>query len=197
MSGNATATRVHLSDDELVARAKSELPYNARAFEIIVRRYEPKVLEACVRYLGSDQDAEEVSQDVFLRVFHGLKRFEGRATFRTWLYRIVRNECATRYRKRKRTAERQDVVRHHLLTESPRSTPAPRIDEGWTGPVGVVLKRLSEQDREILILRHIGALEFQEIAEALEIGLSATKMRLYRAEERFQAAYETVRSKDE
>ncbi len=177
------------SDDQLVARARRELPYNTRAFEILARRYEPKVFEACVRYLGSDQDAQEVSQDVFMRVFHGLRRFEGRSTFRTWLYRIVRNECATRYRKRKLRRERMDAVRVRLSAEEPRSVPALEIELGWTGPVGTALERLSEQDREVLILRHVGELALQEIADTLDVGLSATKMRLYRAEERFRIEY--------
>ncbi len=180
------------SDDQLVAQAKAEHPYDTRSFETLVRRYEPRVFEACMRYLGNEQDAQEVSQDIFMRVFHGLGTFEGRASYRTWLFRIARNECASRYRKRKLGEARRDAIRAHFIDEGPRAVRAPPSREGWTGPVGETLSRLSQEDREVLILRHIAELALQEIADALEIGLSATKMRLYRAEERFRTEYEAT-----
>ncbi len=178
------------SDDLLVAQAQRELPYNTTAFEALVRRHEPLVFEACIRYLGNEQDAQEVSQDIFMRVFHGLGKFEGRASFRSWLFRIARNECASRYRRWKQWDERRAAIRNQLIDDGLTSVPAPAFHEGWTGPVGETLSRLSEQDREILILRHIAELALQEIADTLDIGLSATKMRLYRAEERFRTEYE-------
>lgn len=184
-----------ISDEQLVAQAQVELPYNTRSFEALARRHEPRVFEACVRYLGNELDAEEVSQDVFMRVFHGLPQFEGRASFRTWLFRITRNECASRYRKRKRAEERRAAIHLHALAERDTTVPPSETERGWTGPVGEAVAQLSEEDREVLILRHIGELSFQEVAESLEIRLSAAKMRLYRAEERFRTAYEdTARS---
>jgi RNA polymerase sigma-70 factor (ECF subfamily) len=179
-----------ISDEQLVAQAQAELPYNTNSFEALVRRHEPRVYEACVRYLGHEQDAEEVSQDIFVRVFHGLPKFERRASFRTWLFSVVRNECASRYRKRKRAEEQRAAISAQMLEERDTAVLALEPQQEWTGPVGETIGRLSEQDREVLVLRHVGQLSFQEIAAALGLGLSATKMRLYRAEERFRLEYD-------
>jgi RNA polymerase sigma-70 factor (ECF subfamily) len=77
-----------------------------------------------------------------------------------------------------------------MLEERDTAVLALEPQQEWTGPVGEAVGRLSEQDREVLILRHVGELSFQEIAKALGLGLSATKMRLYRAEERFRLEYD-------
>lgn len=178
------------SDEQLAARCRAELPYRTAAFEQLVRRYEPVVYRTCQQYLGNDHDAEEVSQDVFLKVFHGLPRFEGRSALRTWLFRIVQNECATRYRQRqsRRRMLEQFQASHAAEPRPATGAPAPRE---LTGLVGQVMDRLSDTDRTVLVLRHVAELPLQDVADALDISLSAAKMRLYRAEERFRKLAET------
>ena len=72
-----------LSDEQLVEACRRELPYNTTSFEILLHRHEAQVYRTCRHYLGSAEDAEEVSQDIFLRIFHGLEKFEGAASVRT------------------------------------------------------------------------------------------------------------------
>jgi RNA polymerase sigma-70 factor (ECF subfamily) len=138
--------------------------------------------------LGNEADAEEVTQDAFMKVFHGIEKFEGKSTFRTWLFRIVNNECASRYRRRKR---REEGRRAYLVDDDRRrSTEPPEVEGGGLGgPIGAAMATLTESDREVLLLRHLADLPIQEIADAVGIGLSAAKMRLYRAEERLREAY--------
>ncbi len=174
------------ADARLVAQAQQQLPYDATAFALLVRRYEPTVYRMCAQYLNSPYDAEEVTQDVFLRVFHGLPRFEGRSSFRTWLFRIARNESATRYRKLKVRQERGQTYADAERQGPPSVVEPVGIDSGYHGVVGQVLDQLGESDREVLILRHVAELSFDELAEVLGVSLSAAKMRLYRAEERFR-----------
>lgn len=180
------------SDDVLVASSKAELPYVTTAFEKLVRRYEPLVYRTCAKYLKSETDAEEATQDVFLRVFFNMRGFSGRATFKTWLFRIVANVCASKYRSLRRTRKQQQAYFEHLeLIEREAKTP----DELklTDGPMMNALDTLSAEDREILILRHVSELSFKEISEALGLNLSASKMRLYRAEQRLRAAMQTGR----
>ncbi len=187
-------TAADVTDDGLILRCRDELPYNHSAFEILVRRYEPVVFSSCRHYLRSEPDAQEVTQDVFLKVFHGLSRFRGDARFKTWLFRIVRNECVSRLRSlRRKEARHADYVAEHTALAAPASQPdrpVPPPDQ-WTGRVGQVLEQLSETDREILVFRHVTELTLEELASALDIKLSAAKMRLYRAEERFRALYQS------
>jgi hypothetical protein len=75
--------------EQLVARCQAELPDTLDAYLQLVGRYENVVFSTAMRMLGQAQEAEEVSQDTFLRVFHKIHQFEGRSTFKTWLFRIV------------------------------------------------------------------------------------------------------------
>ena len=178
------------TDDVLVALCKAELPYVTTAFEKLVRRYEPMVYRTCLRYLKSEDEAEEATQDVFVRLFFNIDRFGGRASFKTWLFRIVTNICASKYRSLRRTREQQQAYLEHveLIEQEVQS-----IDdlELVDGPLINALDTLSAEDREILILRHVSDLSFQEISEVLELKLSASKMRLYRAEQRLRASMKT------
>ncbi|HHN74324.1 MAG TPA: sigma-70 family RNA polymerase sigma factor, partial [Acidobacteria bacterium] len=89
-----------LSDDQLVETAKSAPPGDMRAFEQLVERYQRSVHTNC-RYLGgSESDAEDLAQEVFIKAFFGLQRFEGRAQFKTWLQRIKVNHCLNHLRKK-------------------------------------------------------------------------------------------------
>ena len=180
------------SDEELVRRCAAELPYVTAAFEMLVRRHEPAVFRTCLRYLRNEQEAEEAGQDAFLRAFHALPRFEGCSAFRTWLLRIVTNVCATRYAKLLRERDRRAAYERAVGDEAAVAKPLPPEPDDIAGPLGDALETLSDDDRQILILRHITELSFEEIGEVLELKLSAAKMRLYRAEQRLREAYDVV-----
>ena len=89
-----------MDDTELVQRAQRELPYGMRAYEELVRRHEGTLYAVCLRLVGNRQDAEDVSQDVMLKVYAKIGRFEGRSSFKTWLLRIATNACTDRLKKR-------------------------------------------------------------------------------------------------
>ena len=181
-----------VSDEILVELCHGELPYATDAFESLLRRYEPTVYRTCLRYLGNAQDAEEASQDAFLRAFHGLKKFSGDSLFRTWLYRIVANVCATRYQKMKREAERQAAYIEDVVTEARGTYESPQTALELSGPVADALTSLSAEDRQVLILRHVSELTVPEIASIIQTKLSTAKMRLSRAEKRMREQYELL-----
>tara|TARA_B100000579_G_scaffold342565_1_gene294667 strand:- start:770 stop:1348 length:579 start_codon:yes stop_codon:yes gene_type:complete len=177
-----------LSDDELVARCKAELPYNVNAYRELLRRHEPLVYRSCLKMLGSVQDAEEACQDSFLQVFHKISQFEGRSAFKTWLYRIVYNRCIETRRKDARRNQyhaklKEEVENEELANSNPDS------HNEITGRVHEVIAKMNGEERRLVTLRYISGLSIQEISDVLEIGLSATKMRLYRAQERFKEIY--------
>ena len=178
------------SDSDLVRRCRAELPYNTVAFEALVSRYETRVFRTCRHYLGSDPDAEEVTQDIFLRVFRGLHSFAEKASFGTWLFRIVHNECATRYGKIKRRAEGREEYLRHRMSEPPLAQPEPPRATELGDRVQEALSALPEDDRQVLVLRYVSDLSLKDMARALGIKLSAAKMRLYRAQQRFRERYE-------
>ena len=177
-----------LTDDELVARCKTELPYNVTAYRELLRRHEPLVYRSCLKMLGSVQDAEEACQDAFLQVFHKIGQFEGRSAFKTWLYRIVYNRCIETRRKAARRSEIHAKLVEEI-TQDEISREDPDMQNELTGKVHEVIAKMSGEDCRLVTLRYVSGLSLQEIADVLEIGLSATKMRLYRAQEKFKEIY--------
>lgn len=171
-----------MTDEELVDRANRELFHTTVAYEELMRRYQRTLFNVCARYLGNERDADDVCQEVMLKVLHGLKNFEGKAKFKTWLYSITYNECITQYRKEKRKRRLFDAL--SLDGQEEEHQPEhPAVDskglDHW-------LIHVNQIDREILVLRFVAELEFQEIADIMSMGLSATKMRYKRALEKLR-----------
>lgn len=174
-------------DAELVAAAIKELPYSPLAYEQLMQKYQRLMFSVCYRMLNNRADAEDVCQDVMVKVFATLPKFEGRSTFKTWLMRVTTNTCLTQIGKNKRRRE----IRSQWVQES--------ADEQVTylktaqHDVEALLMDVKPKDREVLTLRYIADLSLAEIAETCEISLSAAKMRLYRATETLN---EKVKSAD-
>lgn len=173
----------HLSDDCLARLCRVQLPYVTDSYERLFQRYQAVVLRTCHRYLGSREEAEEACQDVFLSVFRSISQFEGRSSFRTWLYRIVFNTCSTRREKL------QKKFRIELTNTADPQTEACASREEGGGLVERALDELMLTEKEILLLRFEAELSLDEIAKVVGSKLSATKMRLYRATERFRTVY--------
>lgn len=169
----------------MVARANRELLHTTVAYEELMRRYQRTLFNVCARYLGNDRDADDVCQEVMLKVLHGLRHFEGKSKFKTWLYSITYNECITQYRKEKRKRRLMDAL----------SLDQDESEEVVESSINIVtdqasldrwLVHVNQVDREILVLRFVAELEFQEIADIMHMGLSATKMRYKRALEKLR-----------
>jgi len=171
-----------LSDEELVIAAKGELLHTTTAYEELMRRYQRTLFNVCARYLGNERDADDVCQEVMLKVLHGLKQFEGKAKFKTWLYSITYNECITQYRKEKRKRRLLDA----LSLDEQEEVVEPESPVAESQGLNKMLSHVNPIDREILVLRFIAELEFQEIANIMHMGLSATKMRYKRALEKLR-----------
>ena len=180
------------TDEKLIAQCQRELPYSTRAFEALLRRHDEMIFKTCKRYLGNDADAEDAAQDVYIRVFHGVKKFRGDANFRTWLYRVVSNVCATRYAKKKKQQERLAAFMEKAGRQIQQEVDA---RETRAGPAADALNTLDPAEREIIVLRHVSELSVPEISEVLGVSLSAAKMRVSRAEKRLKQAYEEVSGK--
>ncbi len=172
-----------LSDEELVERARVELFHVTRAYEELMRRYQRTLFNVCARYLNNERDADDVCQEVMLKVLYGLKNFEGKSKFKTWLYSITYNECITQYRKDRRKRRLSDALALEPNDEASEESDPKAEDQGgldrW-------LVQVNPIDREILVLRFVAELEFQEIADIMNMGLSATKMRYKRVLDRLR-----------
>lgn len=184
-----------LDDTELITRCRTELPYVMQAYGELVKRHERYVFNVCRRYLDSADDAEDVTQEVFLKVFHALPGFEGRSQFRTWLCRIAMNQCYAASEKRKRFVNNYEQDSKDDFIDSLPGEDSPEqdlLDEDERDCVQRSLSQMRQQDMEILNLRFMGELSLDDIARTMSSKLSATKMRFYRAMEQFKDVYQKL-----
>ena len=170
-------------DSSLVARCKRELPHQHGAFEELIQRYKNKVYTLCYRMIGNASDAEDLMQEIFMRVFVALQSFEERAKFSTWLYRVTYNHCLNFLAKQRQYGGRDEAYAEQAAGQSPTSSP--EVSAG----LEEALLRLEKEPRTLLIMKYIMDLEVREIAATLGISQSAVKMRLLRAREELRALY--------
>jgi RNA polymerase sigma-70 factor, ECF subfamily len=175
-----TATLQDRDDAELVRRTTlGELS----AFEQLVDRHRPVVVRVAARIVGSD-DAEDVSQDAFLRAFHRVDRFRGDAPFRSWLLRIAHNAALDHMRRRH--AEPVDPETLDTSEESPSRRPAEQLEmRERIERLERKLHGLSPQHRVVLVLRDAEGLSYEEIADITDSPLGSVKGRLHRARQEF------------
>jgi RNA polymerase sigma-70 factor (ECF subfamily) len=146
------------------------------ALETLVRRYEKPVYNAAYRMLGNPDDAADITQIAFLKVFENLDRYNPKFKFFSWIYRIAVNESIN-FLKRRGHQEPLDDRQASSLRG-----PAALVESGRIGDcVQGVLMELQEEQRAVIVLRHFTECSYQEIADILQIPEKTVKSRLYTA----------------
>jgi RNA polymerase sigma-70 factor (ECF subfamily) len=157
-----------------------------RAFTLIVRAYETPVYNYVVRLIGGDRVlAEDLTQEVFLRVFQGLPKFSLRSKFTTWLFQVTKNRVLDELRaneRRPRLSVALDDIPPLEVVDAPLEN-VEAMDAVWRS-VG----NLTPDLKMALLLRDVVGLSYTEIADSLEITLATVKWRIYKAREEVQLA---------
>ena len=187
-------SQVHtgLSDEQLVERVRGRGVAGRLAFSVLADRYREAVVRRCRFRLGNPDDAQDVAQEVLLRVYRGLESFRGQASFRSWLSAIVENECLT-YAARRRRHVLSDHLRSLIELHEVQVRAAGKPDEALAVSVRRALSGVAEPGRQVLYLRFYQERSLVEIADVLEISLSAAKMRLYRGLQQLSVCYQRQR----
>jgi RNA polymerase sigma-70 factor (ECF subfamily) len=169
------------SDEELVAAVRAGEP---AAFDQLMLRWDRRIRGAAYRVLGSDDEARDVAQEAFLRAFRHLHSFKEEARFSSWLYQIALNLCRDRLRRRRG----REFVSLDVVTEAApaalRAEPSAleRVEaQDLSRVIAAAVDTLSEEQREVVVLKEYQGLTFPEIAEVLGVPVSTVKTRLYRA----------------
>jgi RNA polymerase sigma-70 factor, ECF subfamily len=156
-----------------------------RAFTLIVRTYEQPVFNYVLRLVGDRTLAEDLTQEVFLRVFQGLPKFSLRCRFTTWLFQVTKNRVLDELRaneRRPRLTVMLDDVPHLEVLDAPVEQ-VEAMDAVWRA-----VESLNVDLKMALLLRDIVGLSYTEIADSLEITLATVKWRIYKAREEVQFA---------
>jgi RNA polymerase sigma-70 factor (ECF subfamily) len=182
-----------LSDEDLVRKAQNAADGDLRPFEVLVNRYRQKVLTNCRYLTRASSESEDLAQDVFLKMFFGIKGFEHRAAFKTWIMRVKANHCLNWIGKKRGQSfvDIQDPIVEageealQVAPEAERATQA--LDDRER--IEQVLDSMTDNLRIPLLMRDLDQMSYQEIADEIGIGLSAVKMRIKRARETFQQRF--------
>ena len=156
-----------------------------RAFAIIVRSYQTPVFNYVLRMVGDRSLAEDLTQEVFLRVYQGLPRFSSRSKFTTWLFQVTKNRVLDEFRATERRP-RVVVAVDEMATLEVVDAPFERleaIDAVWRA-----VEHLNLDLKMALLLRDIVGLSYGEIADSLEVTLATVKWRIWKAREEVQLA---------
>ena len=167
-----------LLDEELVAAFQGG---DAGAFDVLVRRWERKIQGAVYRLLRSEEEAQDVCQEAFLKAFRGLGTFRGQARFSSWLYQIALNLCRDRMRRKKG----KTWVSLDEIGETASVAKGPSVLElvetgDLSRRVVAAMAALPDEQREVIVLKEYEGRTFPEIAEILNVPVSTVKTRLYR-----------------
>ena len=165
------------------------------AFNEIVARYRGRIYGLTFNLLRNAADAEEVTQDTFIRAYRGLGRFRGDSSLATWLYRIALNLARNRYwyffRRRRHNwvsldrplADDSDATFADLIAAGDHDPAQETATSEFTALVAACMERLDRKHREILTMRNVLDLSYEEIARALGINIGTVKSRIARARE--------------
>jgi len=204
-TGAALATVAPLSqlDDRcLVAEAQTG---SRAAFEELVRRYDRDVLRLALNLMKRPEDARDVYQEAFLKVYRNLHRFRFECSFYTWLYRIVTNVCLDQLRRRKTRREDQAIIIDHsgdeidvlssVSDERSFSNPARELDRKVLGiRIQEALSKLTPRERTVFELKHYQGLRLRTIGEMLNTTEETAKNTLFRATKKLRSQLAGLRS---
>ena len=176
-------------DTDLIARAAAG---DHSAFQALVERHRSMVYRVAYQFAGNHHDAEDIAQDVFIKVYRSLERFRQDAQLTSWMYRIVMNACIDhRRRHRPSVAAPFGEEAEHRLMNTVEETPGPE-ERAYAGELGQVLEaeinRLPHGQRIVFIMRHHQGLKLGEIAEALGLAEGTVKRQLHAAVHRLRHA---------
>ena len=171
----------HTQEQQWIAQARQG---DQVAFEQLVHLYEKRIYALALRMCGSPEDAAEVAQEAFLAAWRGLPTFRGEAGFSTWLYRLASNAAIDHLRRAKKQRGDLSLDDEDLGLDAVSEDPGPQDAaerQELRQAVTAALRLLSDDHRQVLVLREIQSLSYEEIAEVLELDLGTVKSRISRA----------------
>ena len=163
------------------------------SFAQLMRLHERQIYNFTYRMLGNEEEAEDLTQDIFVAAFRGIRKFRGEAKFSTWLYRIALNQTRNRIKylsRRDFFAKQSRRVQHReespwenpeLLADSAPTPEQLTLTKSMAIQVQQCLNQIPPQARQILVLRDVQGFSYEELSEMLSLNLGTVKSRLHRA----------------
>jgi RNA polymerase sigma-70 factor (ECF subfamily) len=185
-----------LVEPEIIEKAKSGDP---ESFNALVKAYRKRILGTIYRLIGRSDDVEDVSQDVFVRLYHSLDQLRAVEVFEPWLYRLTVNAAYDYLRKKRRSIDvrmadlSEEQVAAADAAESGKKSWEERSKAEIREFMDYLLDQVSSEDRVLLTLKEVQGLSLRELSKIYEVNENALKVRLFRARKRALRAYETLK----
>lgn len=186
----------YLSDNDLIIQARNG---NNSAFTNLFYRYDKKVFSIAAQYFQSSDDAKDVYQEVFIRVYKGLKKFEFRSEFSTWLFRVTTNVCLTHKAQYKRLQsvsispdENEESPKMDLKSDEETEPDKQLINSETKGKVQKAIDSLAPKQRMVFMLKHVHNYKIREIAKMMECSEGTVKKYLFIATDKLKLKLRTI-----
>lgn len=178
-----------MSDEKTDILIKSALKGDMQSFEELIYQYEKKVYNVALRVFKNPEDAKDISQDVFIKIYKNLDKFDNKSSFSTWIYRITTNTCIDELRKRKgkETVSINNDIEDdegRFKREFADNEPTPEekvISKEGESEIIKSMNTLSDEHRTIIVMRDIEGLSYTEISEIIGVSIGTVKSRISRA----------------
>ena len=182
-------TNIELTDTEIIKRV---LHGEQVLFAQLVRRYQQYVFTLVLRFTDNREDAEEISQDIFVKAYRSLADFRGQSKFSTWLFTIVRTSCITFLRKKKLDTTSIDNERTQTILENRESSFSANVVEQKSrhAMINAAIRLLSPDDSQLITLFYKGEQSLEEIGRIMGYEPNTVKVKLHRARHRLKEKLE-------
>jgi len=175
-------------EKELVKRAQDG---DVAAFEALIADYQKRIFSIAYRMIPNPDDAADLTQEVIVKIFKNLDKFQGSSKFSTWVYRIATNTCLDELKKTRRYTtysldKEIETEEGSLMGELPDNSPTPEQAaerKAVQTAVRIAIGRLGEEHKKVIVLRDLQGLSYEEIAEIIGCSVGTVKSRISRARE--------------
>lgn len=176
-------------EKEIIIRAQRG---DSKAFEMLVYKYDKQVLSIAASFRNNEDEAKDIYQEVFVRVFKGLKNFQFKSEFSTWLFRITKNVCISYYTKKKKesnvdslnkqiNSEDEESNSFSDLIENENQTDQNLLNDELSDYINKAIDTLPKQQKYAFILKHYEGLKIKEIADMMQCNEGTIKRYLFNA----------------
>ncbi|WP_268033556.1 RNA polymerase sigma factor [Algoriphagus sp. PAP.12] len=192
MAGNGNSGKhdsaISLSDEELVKLIIESR--NTKIYGILYDRYSQKVYSRCLKFVSQVEEAQDLTHDLFIKVFYNLSKFQNKSSFSTWLYAVTYNHCLDYLNKKNKLPLDNE---ERLLDSTPDSSMEEIEDSEIFAlkaeKLKLAMERVDSKDRMILLMKYLDESSIKDIATVLQLSESAVKMRINRAKRRILDVY--------
>ncbi|SMC49691.1 RNA polymerase sigma factor [Moheibacter sediminis] len=178
-------------EDELLVE-KIVKANDAHLFGLLYDRYVPVVYNKCLSFVSSKEEAQDLTHDIFVKLFVKLNTFKGESKFSTWIYAFTYNHCVNYIQRNQKAQKNTKSINEDIEDEFLDEISDEQIHEMKAEKLATALQKIGTEDKALLLMKYQDDFSIKEIANTYEIGESAAKMRLSRAKSNLINIYKTL-----